>query len=104
MKSLAEKAPIIDCDVCLSILEYLNERGEAELRFLDGHMRINEVTTTTYHLKNHLEPNDFVIRRKRGLIRKVTHVSITEKGREILSRTLTKKGRRKRGRIRDVSF
>lgn len=97
MKNLAQKAPIIDCDVCLSILEYLNDRGEVALSFLEGHMRTNEITTTTYHLKNHLEPNEFVIMPKRGLIRKVTHVSITDKGREILDRTLTKKGKKKTG-------
>ena len=104
MKALAEKVPIVDCGVCLSILEYLNERGELESRFLDGYMRTNGVTTTAYHLKRHLEPNEFVIRRKRGLIRKVTHVSITDKGREILGRTLTRKGKKKAGGIRNVSF
>jgi len=95
VKSLAEKAPIVDCDVCLSIVEYLNERGEVKLGVLDGTMRTNEITTTTYHIKNHLEPNEFVFKRKRGLIRKVTYVSITDKGREILGRTLARKGKKK---------
>jgi repressor of nif and glnA expression len=75
----------------MEILKYLNEHKESiEVRKLDGHMRTQDVTTTEYHIKKHLEPLSLVTITPRGTIKKKPHIKITEKGTKLTDKTLNK--------------
>jgi hypothetical protein len=88
---LAENIQIIDCEKCLELLKYLNEHREGiELQKLDGLMRTKGVTTTVYHLKNHLEPKDLVSTLEKGTFKRTRYIRITDNGIRALTKTLNK--------------
>ena len=81
----------IGCDICTQILQFLNDhKNGVKFNFLEGQMRTKDITTTTYHIDNHLVKADMVKIEKKGAIRKERFVKITEKGVAALSKTLNK--------------
>lgn len=82
-----DHVPLIDCDNCMAILEYLNGKDEVDSVTLDGAMRTGGSTTTSYHVKEHLEKQQFVATIPRGTFRKKLFVKITAKGRKSLEKT-----------------
>jgi repressor of nif and glnA expression len=88
---MAESDSFMDCDVCMKILNYLNEGKESiEVRKIDGYMRTQGVTTTDYHIKKHLEPLSLVTVTKKGTIKKKPYAKITEKGAKLTDKTLNR--------------
>lgn len=86
-----ETDAIIDCDKCLKIMKYVSDNNNAyELRKLDGYMRTQNITTTNYHIKNHLEPHELVKSESTGTLHKVKIIRITDKGARALTKTLKK--------------
>ena len=78
----------INCGVCTRILVYLKDfKDGVKFNQLEAHMRSNDVSTTTYHVNNHLKKAGMVIVDHRGAIKPDRFIKATEKGNGALSRT-----------------
>jgi len=72
------------------IMKLISEKNEVLIKELDGRMRANGITTTWYHLRNHLELAGFVEIYQKGTIKKKKYVKMTEKGKNALENTINK--------------
>lgn len=101
MSSNDDSVPVIDCDNCMDILEYLSKKEKDEwvdMVVLDGAMRTGgSATTTPYHVREHLANHQFVETTQRGTFRRRSMVRITEKGRKSFEKTREDKGSAKGG-------